>query len=187
MNLFRFIKEAAAFRKALKTSIAQQQEKDAMALTMTAEELSALSDDDLLQAVFARIHRIVDSHADISAGFQALNQAQRIVYAVNYLEMEVNNGGLCQFFVNSSRMLAPVVSEYMGILGAAEHKQLYDDFIKNHQINVHDLSSFAINSIADFQERFERYPFSEYDDVFYKMAPLEQHLLPFIREHIDQM
>ena len=42
------------------------------------------------------------------------------------LETEVNNGGLCQFFVNSSRIVAPFVSEYMAIVGAFE---LYLDFI----------------------------------------------------------
>ncbi len=37
--------------------------------------------------------------------------------------MEVNNGGLCQFFVNSSREFAPDLSAALDAIGALEHKK----------------------------------------------------------------
>jgi len=98
--------------------------------------------------------------------------------------MEVNNGGLCQFFVNSSRMVAPLVSEYMGIIGAADHKKLYDDFTSKYGIDLNDLSSFDIEEAAEFEEQNQRYPFDEYDDAFYDMEPLETYLKKFIRENV---
>ena len=64
-----------------------------------------------------------ESFADLPGPVQQM-------YVAAILDMEIQNGGLCQFFVNSSRMVAPIVSEYMSIIGATEHKNLYDTFIE---------------------------------------------------------
>ena len=155
-------------------------------LKLTTDELSRLSDDELFNAVWARTENTVLSKEDFWEGFNALNEEQRIFYAVNYLEMEVNNGGLCQFFVNSSRMVAPLVSEYMGIIGATEHKKLYDTFIQKYQINVCDLSSFDCETVEVFQAQYERYPFDEYDNAFYELEPLQNHLTSFVKKNIEK-
>ena len=153
---------------------------------MSASELSKLTDDEILNAVWTRTENIVSSKENLLEGFNSLNEEQRIFYAVNYLEMEVNNGGLCQFFVNSSRIVAPVVSDYMGIIGASEHKKLYDTFIEKYQINTYDLSSFDCETVEVFQSQYERYPFDEYDDVFYELEPLQNYLISFVRKHIKK-
>ena len=155
-------------------------------LAMTTDELLRLSDDELLNVVWSRTENIVSSKTDLLEGFNSLNEEQRIFYAVNYLEMEVNNGGLCQFFVNSSRMVAPIVSEYMGIIGANEHKDLYDTFIEKHQINLCDLSSFDCETVDVFQKQYERYPFDEYDDKFYELEPLQSYLISYVKKNIEK-
>ena len=182
MGLFSFIKQAIAFRKAFK----EQAQRDAAYLQMSTQELAALSDDEIFNAVQTRTENIVSSKEDLLEGFNSLNEEQRIFYAVNYLEMEVNNGGLCQFFVNSSRMVAPVVSEYMGILGATKHKKLYDTFIEKYQINTNDLSSFDCDTVEVFQSQYERYPFDEYDDAFYELEPLQNYLVSYVKKHIEK-
>ena len=155
-------------------------------IQMSASELSKLTDDEIFNAVWTRTENIVSSKENLLEGFNSLNEEQRIFYAVNYLEMEVNNGGLCQFFVNSSRIVAPVVSDYMGIIGASEHKKLYDTFIEKYQINTYDLSSFDCETVEVFQSQYERYPFDEYDDVFYELEPLQNYLISFVRKHIKK-
>ena len=153
---------------------------------MSASELSKLTDDEIFYAVWKRTENIVSSKENLLEGFNSLNEEQRIFYAVNYLEMEVNNGGLCQFFVNSSRIVAPFVSEYMGIIGATEHKKLYDTFTEKHQINLCDLSSFDSETVELFQSQYERFPFDEYDDKFYEFEPLQNYLIPFVKKHIEK-
>lgn len=153
---------------------------------MSVSELSKLSDDEIFNAVWTRTENIVSSKDDLLEGFNSLNEEQRIFYAINYLEMEVNNGGICQFFVNSSRIVAPVVSDYMGIIGASEHKKLYDTFIKKYQINTYDLSSFDCETVEVFQSQYERYPFDEYDNAFYELEPLQNHLISFVKKHIEK-
>lgn len=182
MGLFSFIKQAIAFRKSFK----EQAQRDAAYLQMSTEELATLPDDEMFSAVWIRTENIVSSKEDLLEGFNSLNDQQRVFYAVNYLEMEVNNGGLCQFFVNSSRMVAPIVSEYMGIIGAIEHKKLYNAFIEKHQINTNDLSLFDSDTIEVFQSQYERYPFDEYDDAFYELEPLQNHLISYVKKHIEK-
>ena len=93
---------------------------------------------------------------------------------------------LCQFFVNSSRAVAPFISDYLGLIGAKEHKALFDGFLAKTGIDLTDLSSFAIRRIRDFEKQAKRYPFDEYDDKFYTLPSLQEPLTAYIREHLNE-
>lgn len=151
---------------------------------MTTEDLSALSDDELFSAAVSRLESHID-YDQPEASFAALSNPQKVVYAVNCLEVEVNNGGLCQFFVNSSSIVAPYISDYLGILGADEHKLLFDSFIRKHGIDLSNLDSFKIRHIKDFEKQVQRYPFDEYDDAFYALSSLEEPIAAYIRSNIS--
>ena len=188
MGLIRKIKafwKTMNMKKQLKKSVAESIEKDAQSLTMSANELSALSDDDLFFAVLARTEKKVDGYKEWAESIASLNYSQKVFYSLNWMESEVNNGGLCQFFVNSSRMVAPYVSEYMKIVGAEEHKKLYDDFVNNYGIDLMNLSFFDIEDVNEFSEKNEAYPFDEYDNAFYNIEPLETYLKRYIRDHLE--
>ena len=183
-GLFSSIKAILQFKKELKRSIKETQENEKRYLTMTTDELSALSDDELFSAIVARTESKVDRFDEREDGVNSLNPSQKIFYSVNWLEIEVNNGGLCQFFVNSSRMVAPFVSKYMAIIGAEEHQNLYDNFVKKNAIDLTDLSFFDLNEVEEFEEKEKSYPFDEYDAAFYNMEPLETYLKKFGRAHL---
>ena len=159
--------------------------KDAVYLQMSVDELRALSDEELFYAIMVRTERKVDGFEDWEEGVNSLNFQQKVFYSVNWLEIEVNNGGLCQFFVNSSRMVAPLVSEYMAVIGADEHKRLYDDFVQQNGIDLCELSSFDVDDLEEFAEQYDRYPFDDYDDAFYEAEPLETYLTKYARENLN--
>ena len=159
--------------------------KDAEYLRMSVDELRALSDEELFYAVMVRTERKVDGFENWEEGVNSLNFHQKVFYSVNWLEIEVNNGGLCQFFVNSSRMVAPFVSEYMAVIGADEHKRLYDDFVRQNGIDLCELSSFDVDDLEEFAEQYDRYPFDDYDDAFYEAEPLETYLTKYARENLN--
>ncbi len=159
--------------------------KDAAYLQMSVDELRTLSDEELFYAVMVRTERKVDGFEDWEEGVNSLNFYQKVFYSVNWLEIEVNNGGLCQFFVNSSRMVAPFVSEYMAVIGADEHKRLYDDFVQQNGIDLCELSSFDVDDLEEFAEQYDRYPFDDYDDAFYEAEPLETYLTKYARENLN--
>ena len=177
--------EMKKMKKSFKKGMAEFEEKQKNALSLSIEDLSALPDDDLFLAVIARTENKVDGFDDWEKGVNSLNQSQKVFYSLNWLETEVNNGGLCQFFVNSSRIVAPLVSGYLKTVGAEEHKKLYDTFVEKHRIDLMDLSFFDIEKVEEFADKAQSYPFDEYDDAFYSMEPIETYLKKYIRDHIE--
>mgnify|MGYP003297115743 CR=1 FL=1 len=144
-----------------------------------------MDDDALFETAVERIDILVELN-DEDAENAPLTLPQRYCYALNLLELEVNNGGLCQFFVNSSRLAASWVSDGLAAIGATEHKELFDGFINKYKINVNDLASFSIRRARDFEKQAKRYPFDEYDDSFYALPSLREPLTAYIRQHIDE-
>ncbi len=181
-----FRKELKKMKQGMRQMIADAEENAKRYVLMTTEELSTLDDEELFEAAQARTEHKVESFDELKVGINALNDAQKVFYCVSWLEMEVNNGGLCQFFVNSSRMAAPLVSEYMGMIGAEEHQKLYDDFVRDNGIDLTDLSAFDIKRADDFEKKAQMYPFDDYDDAFYNMEPLMTFLTSFVRANLAQ-
>lgn len=189
MGLFNTIKQFLALRKEMKDSVEQFKRNMERYPKLTTDELKELPEGELFGAVLTRTENKVDDYGEtyeeMTAGINALSEKQRIFYCVYYLDCEVNNGGLCQFFVNSSRAAAPFVSESLEKIGAAEHKSLFDGFVKKYNIDVNDLSSFDSDDLDAFSAQYDRFPFDEYDDAFYELKPLEEYLQEFIKQNID--
>lgn len=156
-------------------------------LEMPLLELSSLSDSDLFFAISEKIDEKVYSFDKASEGIASLNDAQKLLFALNTFETEVNDGGLCQFFVNSSRAVAPFISEYFDKLGADEHKALFDGFVTSNGIDLKDLESFSVASAEEFVNCKNRYPFGEYDDKFCQAKPIRQYLEAFVRANLEEL
>lgn len=154
--------------------------------SMTNEQLSELSDEELFDAVYDKINYAVDSFENTVVGMRSLSPAARTFFVTSYYESEVNNGGLCQFFVNSGRAVAPELSVCLAEIGADEHRTLFDSFIAENSINVNDLSSFDIDNVGEFENQTQRYDFDKFDSRFYKMKPICEYLTAYIRDHIAE-
>ena len=111
-----------------------------------------------------------------------LDENEKVLYVLFTFNLEVQNGGLCQFFVNSSREYAPLVSDYLELVGALEHKELYDNFVIDNKLDLTDLSSFEITDLSEFKEKNNEYTFDEFDDLFYDLKNLEDYLYTFIKK-----
>ena len=92
---------------------------------LTVEDLKKLSNEDLREALSERLIIEEDRNEwEVSECLINFKGAKKIYYIVNYFDMEVQNGGLCQFFVNSSRDVAPYIIECLKIIGADSYKNL---------------------------------------------------------------
>ena len=147
---------------------------------MSKEELLSLSDDNFFEMIFCvcedAVYDIEDTH---------IPEKQKLVYSLINFELEVNNGGLCQFFVNSSSKCAPYVSKALEAIGALAVKELYDIFISENKIDVNDLSSFKISSIDEYEAQTQRYDFDSFDNKFYEDENLHQLIIDYSRKNID--
>ena len=178
--MFHFLKALFKMKKTMK----DWQRKCGEYRTMTVSELVALSDNDLYSAVYERTLHKTEQHEDMMDGVNALSDAERVFYVAAYYEAEVNNGGLCQFFVNESRRLAPLLPDALGAIGADKHKALFSGFAATNGIDLGDLSSFAIEDVDEYAAQTERYPFDDFDEAFYDLPPLVDYLAPYVRAHI---
>ncbi len=181
-NFFKVLFNYKKIKKEIKNEIAKRNKW----LVMSNEEFALLPEDELFEAALMRTEKIVDEYDDIIDGVRALSGAKRIFYVTSYYEMEVNNGGLCQFFVNSSRYVAPELSSSLEEIGAFEHKVLYDKFIQENKIDVNDLSSFDIDDVDEFEEQTKRYPFEQFDDAFLDIKPICEYLTEYVKKNITQ-
>ena len=149
---------------------------------MTNEELLNLSDDELFEAVNVICYLDIDDEK-----IDSINACKRVLFTVINFDAEVNNGGLCQFFVNSSRISAPYVSESLGAINALKTKKLFDDFIRENDIDLENLESFIIDDLSEFEEQNNRYPFDDFDNAYYEIEDINKLLVSYARENIDKL
>lgn len=188
LKLIQSIKYARMLKKAARSDgVKAWRAQSERYAAMSSDELRAMSDGELFTAIMHRTELIADRYENFKDALGAMTDKQKVFYSVNWFECEVNNGGLCQFFVNSSRTVAPFISEYLGIIGASEHKALYDGFIAAHAIDVTELSCFDSATKEDFVGKYSLYPFEEFDDTYYSLPSVEEYLTSFARENIELM
>lgn len=150
--------------------------------SMGKDGLLALDDEEFYDAI-----EIICEDAVYDIKEANLTDEQKIVYSLNKFESEVNNGGLCQFFVNSSSECAPYISEALAAVGAFELKILFDNFINTNNLDVNDLSSFKISSTNEYIAQTERFDFDSFDDKFYEDQNIHQQIIDYSRTHIEQL
>ena len=115
------------------------------------------------------------------AGLSALTAAERAAFIAGELHWEVENGGLCQFFVNWGDAMAPLTAEALAKVGAAEHRAIYEQFVKDNGIDLSDMSSFSFRTAEDFIAQYKRYPYDDFDNAYYALPPLDEIVAGYLR------
>ena len=100
--------------------------------------------------------------------------------------MEIQNGGLCQFFVNSSRSLAPYIEDNLNKIGATEHEKIFTEFIENNNIDVNNLDSFIISDVEEYEAQTKRYDFDSFDNKYIKLPTLQSYITEYIKPNIEK-
>lgn len=149
---------------------------------MSREKLLSLDDEAFFEAMMLRCMDQPDGIRDFSA-----TEEQKTYYTLMSLLLEVENGGLCQFFVNTSGECAPFVSEALAQVGASEIKKRYDDFIADNQIDVNDLSFFQTEGRRNYEALTDMFDFDSFDDAFYEDENLYQIIIDYTRENLDKI
>ena len=150
------------------------------------DKLLKLSDDQLFEAVYFHNLDLVESYPDESTALLQISPERRIVYILSIFDMELQNGGLCQFFVNSSRSLAPYVDECLKMVGAEEHRKLFAEFVANNQIDLNNLDSFRITDVEEYAAQTKRYDFDAFENPYFELTPLQHFIVAYIKANISE-
>ena len=135
-------------------------------------ELSALSGDDLVVA-------LAFPADDISS----MSPERQAAYTAACLELEVMNGGLCQFFANDPQYAAHV-PEALEAIGAPEHKALYEQFLADTGIDPLD-PVFQTEDMDEFSRLYELWPWEDFDDAYLSLTPIPELLEAYVKSNPD--
>ena len=150
------------------------------------EDLLSLSDDDLFETIYFQNIDIAEVAEDEDKELEQFTGARKIVYVLGLFDSEIQNGGLCQFFVNSSRIVAPYVIESLRCVGADEHLNLFEEFITTNNIDVSDLESFKVFSKRGYIKQTKRFDFDSFDDNYYELPALQEKVVAYIKNNINE-
>lgn len=150
------------------------------------EDLLTLSDDDLFETIYFQNIDIAETAEDEDKELGLFTGARKTVYVLGLFDSEIQNGGLCQFFVNSSRIVAPYVIESLSYVGADEHLNLFENFITTNNIDICDLESFKVFSKQGYIKQTKRFDFDSFDDKYYELPALQEKVVTYIKNNINE-
>ena len=150
------------------------------------KKLLKLTDDQLFEAVYFYNLDLVESYPDELTALSQLGFQRLVVYVLSIFDIELQNGGLCQFFVNSSRTLAPHVESCLKMVGADEQCKLFSEFISSNHIDLDNLESFRITDVEEYSAQTQRYDFDTFDNAFFELKPLQDYIVSYIKANISE-
>lgn len=145
------------------------------------KDLSSMTDEDRYEALLQELWGIGSHYDDMSEIADVMNEQQVHFYVLSYYDEEMQNGGLCQFFINAGYM-APYVSESLEALGVLDHKALFDQFLTDTQIDGNSTSAEV--SVEAYLELSKKYPFHEFNEDYYALPSLYTVLNDYVRENL---
>ena len=155
-------------------------------LIMDYEKMLTQTDEELFEQFYSQTLDMSYEFSDEAEAYDSFGTARKVLYALSIFDMEVQNGGLCQFFVNSSGELAPYIEDAMAEIGAEEHRALFAKFVTENEIDLNNMDSFRVTSVRQYRDQLERYDYGVFDDAYYDLPSIYDYLTKWLRENIDR-
>lgn len=154
-------------------------------LEMNGDELLELTDPELYDACVERINEKIADCEDIDEIRATLTDEEFAFYTVNRFKSEVEDGGIKSIFDGDSDDLAPLVSECLDIIGAEEHKDIYDSFVAVNDFASEHIPGLEDGIVSSIISGLESFTSDEFDEKFDELPGLEENLQDYARENID--
>lgn len=142
------------------------------------KDVSAMTDNEVYDALIDKYFMNLDYEA-----VPEMSDVQITVLVGLTLDAEVNNGGLCQFFINYPEYV-PAVPDCLELLGAYDTKEAYEGYIRDYDIDLNALGGEV--SVEAFLEFYEKYPSDDFDEKYYE-GEVYRKLIEFGREHWEEL
>ena len=101
-------------------------------------------------------------------GFFGYPEAGRALYVVLIFDMEIQNGGLAQFFWNCGASYARLLPDALKTTGLDDVADLYDSFLCENRITLDDVASFRKDD-PKFEDSYERYDYDAFEEPYMKI------------------
>ncbi len=120
--------------------------------------------------------------------FDALPLSSQALHIAAIFEMEILNGGLCQFFMNCRSDYIPRVSASLREIGMFPMADLYEAFLSEHQINPEEFDSLPRDNHQVYIDQCNRYPFDAFNKTFEKLwesLNFENAMVQYANKHLE--
>ena len=111
----------------------------------------------------------------------SMSPERQAAYTAACLELEVMNGGLCQFFANCPDCV-PYVPEALSAIGAEDHRKLYENFLSATGIDPLD-PVFHTEDMDEFSRLYELWPWEDFDDAYLSLTPVPELLEAYVKSN----
>ena len=121
--------------------------------------------------------------------FAALPRETQQLYIVAGFDMEIQNGGIGQYFANCGQNSAALVSQSLRAIGLEPLAQLYDSFLLAQKIDPADLSGFECDSVEELAAIYAGYPESDaFDEAYMELRTeleFNRTILEYAKVHLN--
>jgi len=163
----------------------KMKEFERYALSITHEEMASLDDDTLTDALRIRVFQRVGKEYDFdfTKAASEISVPLRTAFVLFSFDAEIQNGGLDQFFFNSTSELAPYVADSLMLVGAREYADLFIRSCKENGIDPSDPYTFEENDDTEDEDLFDEFNDDYY--ALYEEKPLEPYITRYARTHLE--
>ena len=110
---------------------------------------------------------------------------EQSLFIVLILNMEIQCGGLAQFFWNNGALYAALVPDALTETGLEDVRELYESFLRENGITLDEIDALR-ETDPTMTEIYSRHPFDEFDCRYMEIwakTDLNQRFLDFAAQH----
>lgn len=156
------------------------------------DELLALKDYELIME--ARDSVIDDLRNSSSEDdLEKIPEIRFCLITASIFDMEMQNGGFCQFLVNQGRFHAAMLDQALLAFDAEQHRRITEEFCMKNGIDLSNLKELLPEATDPYQvmenytQLVGKYPFADFDKAYFALdceCPLEGILGACIRNNM---
>lgn len=119
--------------------------------------------------------------------FDTQPEPVKALYVVMILDMEIQNGGLAQFFWNEGAQIAALAPAALRETGLSDVAELYEGFLAENGITLEEIDSCR-GKFPDFVGVYSAHPFEAFDQEYmrtWEETIINGRLLDYAARHPD--
>ena len=120
-----------------------------------------------------------------NAAFSEYPAAGRALFVVLIFDMEIQNGGLAQFFWNCGVIYAKLLPDALRSTGLSDVADLYESFLRDNDISLDFIASFK-ESVPEFVQYYEWYDYDSFDEAYMRIweeTDINQRFIDYSDHH----
>ena len=120
-----------------------------------------------------------------NAAFSEYPAAGRALFVVLIFDMEIQNGGLAQFFRNCGVIYAKLLPDALRSTGLSDVADLYESFLRDNDISLDFIASFK-ERVPEFVQYYEWYDYDSFDEAYMRIweeTDINQRFIDYSDHH----